>query len=197
MQYEMPHHTMQHDVPPQPHLVQNPYLNGRIKSENSSERGVSPHASDHSSRYSSQPAASMPSYTSMPTQLSNGIRYPSPSQMQTPLPLLQQSYAPNGAPDVNFPHAMPVQPSEDGGQSEIDKATMGSGGSGLAKAFACSTCGKGFARRSDLARHGALAIGMAHSLNLLISEQNAFIVDIGPTYATTRDVANNLSSVQH
>ena len=93
----------------------------------------------------------------MPTQLSNGLRYPSPSHMQTPVPLIQQNYGPNGTPDVNFPQAMPVQPADDGGQSEIDKSSIG-GGSGLVKAFACSTCGKGFARRSDLARHGTLWI---------------------------------------
>ncbi|KAL9062323.1 MAG: hypothetical protein Q9157_009025 [Trypethelium eluteriae] len=90
--------------------------------------------------------------------MSNGIRYPSPSQMQTPLPLLQQNYAPNGTPEVNFPSAMPVQPSDDGTQSEVDKSTIG-GGPGLVKAFACSTCGKGFARRSDLARHERIHSG--------------------------------------
>jgi hypothetical protein len=155
MQYEMPP-ALHHDMPPQPHMVQNPYLNGRIKSENSSERGVSPHNSDHSSRYGSQPATSLPNYTSMPTQLSNGMRYPSPSQMQTPLPLLQQSYNPNGTTDVNFPPALPVQPADEGSQADMD-GKVGSGAN-LVKAFACSTCGKGFARRSDLARHGMSSI---------------------------------------
>ncbi|KAK1917473.1 hypothetical protein P3342_000186 [Pyrenophora teres f. teres] len=83
---------MQHAMQQQHFGAPPSYLNGsHIKSENGSERGVSPHPSD-SSRYSSQqPQQQLPSYPSIPQQHMNGLRYPSPSQMQAPMPMLNNS----------------------------------------------------------------------------------------------------------
>ena len=141
---------MQHDLQPQ-HFGAPPYMNGgRIKSENGSERGVSPHPSD-SSRYSSQaPQQQLPSYPAIPPQHLNGMRYPSPSQMQAPMPMLNNNnYIPT-PPDHAYAQQQQQLPDpqsqHNGGRPASD--------AGPPKAFACSTCGKGFARRSDLARHG-------------------------------------------
>jgi hypothetical protein len=137
---------MQHEMQQQ-HFGAPPYMtNGRIKSETGSERGVSPHPSD-SSRYSSQqPQQPLPSYPAMATQHMNGMRYPSPSQMQAPMPMLNNNnYIPNHAYGQQQ-QQMPDQQQHQGGRPASD--------TGPPKAFACSTCGKGFARRSDLARHG-------------------------------------------
>lgn len=149
-------HTMQHDLQPQHYAAAPNYINGRIKSENGSERGVSPHPSD-SSRYSSQAPQQLPSYP-MAQQHMNGMRYPSPTAMQSPgMPLMNNgNYIPN-PPDHTYaqqqqqqPPPEPQHPAHAGGRPTNEN--------GPPKAFACSTCGKGFARRSDLARHGMEAL---------------------------------------
>lgn len=160
MQYEVSHYQPAHHDMSAPQYSQNLYVpNGRIKSENGSERGLSPHNnSDPSSRYSSQAppplhAAYQQGMTSMPN---NGMRYPSPNQMHQQMPMIQHSYHPNGPTDPTYVQA-PLNPGQQlpDQQSQQDGGRSSTGGSGLPKAFACSTCGKGFARRSDLARHGA------------------------------------------
>jgi hypothetical protein len=137
------------------HFGAPPYMsNGRIKSENGSERGVSPHPSD-SSRYSSQqPQQPLPPYQAMPPQHMNGMRYPSPSQMQAPMPMLNNNnYIPQ-PPEHAYQQQQVQDPQQhQGGRPASD--------TGPPKAFACSTCGKGFARRSDLARHG-MELGPQH-----------------------------------
>ena len=141
---------MQHDLQQQ-HFGAPPYLNGRIKSENGSERGVSPHPSD-SSRYSSQQPQQLPSYPPMPQHNMNGMRYPSPTQMQSPMPLLNNNnYIPN-PPDHTYAQQQQQPPPPD--QQAKQPGGRPASDTGPPKAFACSTCGKGFARRSDLARHG-------------------------------------------
>jgi uncharacterized Zn-finger protein len=139
-------HAMQHDMQQQ-HFGAPPYINGRIKSENGSERGVSPHPSD-SSRYSSQQPQQIPPYPPMPTHNMTPMRYPSPTQMQTQMtPLLNNNnYIPN-PPDHTYQQEQAQgQHPPPGGRPASE--------TGPPKAFPCSTCGKGFARRSDLARHG-------------------------------------------
>jgi hypothetical protein len=119
------------------HLLQSiSQANGFPMSETGSERGNSPHDSEHS-RYSAP-------------RLLNGMngtpnmRYPSPTAMQNPLPMMQQPYR----PDNGFDNGM-MQQGDNGGPKR-----QGSGDGTAQKAFPCPTCGKGFARRSDLARHG-------------------------------------------
>jgi hypothetical protein len=151
--------AMQHNMQPelqQPHpqhfATPAAYLNGRIKSETNSDGTASPHPADQLSRYpSSQPGQQPPQYPSVPSNMANGMRYPSPTAMQNSMPMLNNNYMPNQAPDHYGHQAAPdqqvPQPNTNGRQS--------TGESGPPKAFACSTCGKGFARRSDLARHGS------------------------------------------
>lgn len=100
------------------------------------DRADSPHGSEQS-RYSQPP---------MNGALQNGRPYGSPTVMHAPLHMPE----PNMAPSMVYPtmtadmsHAMAqfAKPPEAAPQPPP-------------KAYPCGTCGKGFARRSDLARHG-------------------------------------------
>lgn len=179
MQYEVSAPmNMNHSMAAQyPH--QNLYVpNGasRIKSENGSDRGVSPHTSEQSSRYSSQTPQNGPlAFQQIANQLTdgmaNGMRYPSPVQLQqqNAMPMLQHAYHQNGHPaEQQYQQTQMVQQQNvQQDPSQLDGGRQSTGNS-LPKAFACSTCHKGFARRSDLARHGK------HESHCLMSRLTSF-----------------------
>ena len=167
MQYEqMPMPLdMNHNMPSGPHYSQNLYPpNGsaRIKTENGSDGRVSPHASEQPSRYASQTPQGMAFSQQLANTLSNGMngqmhRYSAESQMGgSHMPMIQHSYHPNAPSDQQYQQAQlgAVQQPLPQDQSSLDGTTTVRSANPLPKAFACSTCSKGFARRSDLARHG-------------------------------------------
>lgn len=127
--------AMNPDVHQLQHLQAHP---GHAMSESTSDRANSPHGSEHS-RYSSVPSMNHVNAYSM----NGGMRYPSPTAMQTPLPMLQGYRQDNNYDNGMMQHSASQMTPQ---QSSSDQAAQ--------KAFPCSTCGKGFARRSDLARHG-------------------------------------------
>lgn len=121
------------------HLIHSiSHANGFPMSDAGSERGTSPHGSEHSRYSTPRLVGQMNGLNGAPN-----MHYPSPTAMQNPLPMLQQPYR----PENGFENGGMQQDNGDSGHQMP--------GDGVAqKAFPCSTCGKGFARRSDLARHG-------------------------------------------
>lgn len=91
-------------------------------------------------------------------QMAQGVSYPSPTSntsptdLENPISMVGQGYG--GRPYNNGY----IAPQQDGAHQQDNMGGTGNaqrqGSNPSVKAFACTTCGKGFARRSDLARHG-------------------------------------------
>jgi hypothetical protein len=96
------------------------------------DRANSPHGSEHS-RYSGPMNTSYPSPTAMAAAMP-----PMPNAAMGAAPMNMQNLPPSVVSHGMVPNSYKPQ---DGTQPPV-------------KAYPCSTCGKGFARRSDLARHG-------------------------------------------
>jgi hypothetical protein len=121
--------------------------NGHGVSETTSERGNSPHGSEHSSRYSGPELGQINGLNGV-NGMGATMRYPSPTAMQSSHPILQ-GYRPENGFDSNVLQAQ--DPSRIRGRQSSSNTTT-------QKAFSCSSCGKGFARPADLARHGELTV---------------------------------------
>ena len=127
----------------QQQLAQNPGSFGIPQHpSNMNGQGMPQHPSQQTQRYA--PRSSQPLQPVMNMQ--DPMRYPSPTHMGQPMQMLQNGYAPQAN----------MSPYPQNGYMENPTEAPPRPNQGDNKAFACSTCKKGFARRSDLARHGMI-----------------------------------------
>ena len=123
-------------------------LNGRPFSEPGSDGGISPHLSEHSSRYSTRSVQPLQPYPNIAN---------APLLQQQSLPMLSNIYMnPNGAIENGFSHPQQNGIHRQEADQNYSTARPSTSNGAVLKAFACASCGKAFARRSDLARHGQL-----------------------------------------
>ena len=86
--------------------------------------------------------------------MAQGVSYNPGPQLQQQLPMLQTGYTDRPFQNVYMQQQHQQQQSNQREDGPDESGSSRQNSNGSVKAFACTTCGKGFARRSDLARHG-------------------------------------------
>ena len=115
--------------------------NGRSMSESGSDQDSTPHSHAH------QPLIAIPNMVS-------NAAYQSTPHMQQTMSMLPNPFIPqNGNTENSLAHPQQLDMQQD---DIINGSSRPSDSGSSMKAFSCGTCQKGFARRSDLARHGEL-----------------------------------------
>ena len=130
---------------------------GLVKHEPSMDRSGSPHMSEHSSYSAHSLSRAYPSPTAMqapmqiPNHMHNAMQMGGFADMSGmgSVPSMAMHHIPQQSPQQQ--HQQQHQHQHQQQQQQQQQAPV--------KAYPCSTCGKGFARRSDLARHGKSDIG--------------------------------------
>lgn len=92
--------------------------------------------------------------------MAQGVSYNPPPQLQQQMPMLPTTYVERSFQNVYMQQQQQQQQQNhqrEAGADDSGSSRQNSNGS--VKAFACTTCGKGFARRSDLARHERIHSG--------------------------------------
>ena len=168
----------------QHHINQLPQIHGQPYLDSSSDRGNSPHTSDHSSRYSNRPGEPLQRLANM----ASNTQFATPPQIPQTMPMLPGNYMNHNGLPGGDPTYVDITHSE-----SAVKPPGNQGSSQSAKAFACSNCGKAFARRSDLARHGQF---MPHSpcyrSHAKMCTQNVSILAFDHMFANIQDATSNL-----
>ena len=96
----------------------------------------------------------MENSSGMPASVRNGTGYPSPAETAQPMTLLSNDYEDPSAFEGMYTQRPQLGASSQQPDLQINHSISPSTASDASRMFPCETCNKGFARRSDLARHG-------------------------------------------
>ncbi|KAL6717542.1 hypothetical protein ACLMJK_005457 [Lecanora helva] len=120
-------------------------------------------------------------------QMAQNVNYPSPTSNTSPTDLHHpmSMLAPGYGERPYESGYIPQQQGEHKTAGSMSNAPR-SGSDGNVKSFACTTCGKGFARRSDLARHGRNRPRGMYPTRAYVVQQSGYIAPFSDSSSLAR-----------